>query len=109
MERQSVGAMAGGIVGITGGGILLIAGAFAAIPSCSDNFNGTTSTFMCDGHEATVIGLVVAGLVSIAVGIPLLVYGAKKVPVGAPETSQLQKRLPVWAGTPAPRGWEWRF
>jgi hypothetical protein len=109
MERQSVGAMAGGIVGVTAGGVLIIAGAIAAIPTCTDSFNN--NGFLnetCDNHEATVIGLVVGGLVAIGVGVPLLVWGSKKVPVGTGEAA-LQKRLPAWAGTPAPRGWEWRF
>jgi hypothetical protein len=109
MERRSVGAMAGGIVGVTAGGVLILAGAIAAIPTCNFVDNGTTINSVCDDHTATVIGLVVAGLVSIGVGIPLIVYGAKKVPVGTGEASLVQKRLPAWAGTPAPRGWEWRF
>jgi hypothetical protein len=105
-ERQSVGAMVGGIIGVTGGGILLLAGAFAAIPSCS--FDDSVDNETCNNHTALTIGLVVAGVVAIAAGVPLIVYGAKKVPLGT-ATALPPSPLPAWAGAPGGPGWRWTF
>ena len=74
--------------------------------SCSFDAGGNA---VCgSGNPAAEIGLGVAGGVLIAVGIPLLIYGARKVPVGAP-TASLPSPLPKWAGAPAGRGWRWEF
>jgi hypothetical protein len=110
-ERQSTGAMAGGIVLISAGGVLLLAGAIAAIPSCQDTFNQNEDfTTTCDNHTATVVGLVVSGVVAIAAGIPLTIWGARKVPVGTAAAGALPSSpLPAWAGAPTRKGWGWQF
>jgi hypothetical protein len=100
MGRQSRGALAGGIVAVSVGGVLTLAGGIAAmIPA------GCTSDGTCSNHLGPALGLAVGGLVGLAVGIPLIVYGAKKVPAGA----ALSSPLPAWAGAPGGRGWVWRF
>jgi hypothetical protein len=105
-ERQSVGALAGGAVAIGAGGIMVIAALIAAIPTCSFNGNSNADFETCDNHTATVVGLTVAGLVAIAVGIPLVVYGNKRIPIGAAAATS---GLPAWAGKPGGTGWGWSF
>ena len=107
MERRSVGAMAGGIVGISAGGIFLFSALFlATIGDTNCAFEGSS----CDAHTPAVIGLTVAGIAGIAIGVPLLIYGVKKVPLGtASSGSTREAPLPAWAGAPAGQGWRWRF
>ena len=50
-----------------------------------------------------------AGIAAIAVGIPLIIYGAKKVPVGAAPIAGALPGMPAWAGAPGGTGWRWRF
>jgi hypothetical protein len=103
MERRSVGAMAGGIAGISAGGILLFSTVFVLLsPSCTVGSNGFTQ---CSTNVGALIGVTVAGFASLALGIPLLVYGAKKVPAGTSTSdSTLQGALPQWAGAPVGAG-----
>jgi hypothetical protein len=55
----------------------------------------------------------VAGVVLIAVGIPLTVYGARRVPVATAllpgKSDALASPLPGWAGAPGGAGWKWSF
>jgi hypothetical protein len=46
------------------------------------------------------------GLVGIAVGVPLLVYGAKKVPVNPAAAATATSK---WVGSPGGAGWAWTF
>jgi hypothetical protein len=107
MERRSVGAMVGGIVGISAAGILIFSTFFVALnSSCVIDSNGE----QCFPDTGALVGLSVASLAALAVGIPLLVYGAKKVPVGASTSENaLEGTLPQWAGAPGGTGWRWRF
>ncbi len=117
MERRSTGAMVGGIIGVSLGAVLLFAALFEATlaDTCSvvasDNFGGSSPS--CGGNGGAAIGLTVAGIVGIAVGIPLIVYGAKKVPVGTAlglsNGVAMQSPLPAWAGAPGGTGWKWKF
>jgi hypothetical protein len=115
MERRSTGAMVGGIVSISLGGVLLAAALITATfaDSCAvQEDNGFTTT--CSSNTGTTVGLTVAGIVGIAVGIPLLIYGVRRVPVGAAlapggASLALQSPLPAWAGAPGGTGWRWRF
>jgi hypothetical protein len=50
--------------------------------------------------------VLIGGAVALAVGIPLLIYGAKKVPV-RPEATALA--APAWVGAPGGAGWSWQF
>jgi hypothetical protein len=56
-------------------------------------------------HTGAVAGLGVAGGLSILAGIPLVVYGSRKVPRGEGATSSLSR----WAGAPSARGWRWEL
>ena len=87
--------MVGGVVLTSLGGLsLIIAGATANV-SIECNY--------CIDVEP-ILGFFVGGLVGIAVGVPMLVYGAKRVPAGS-----TAKALPTWVGSPVARGWAWRF
>jgi hypothetical protein len=101
-ERQSVAAMAVGIVGMAAGGVLLVAGTFALTSACD---NGD-----CGSSNGLVAGLMVSGVVALVAGIPLTVYGSKKVPLGtATGRAMPPSPLPAWAGAPVGRGWGWQF
>jgi hypothetical protein len=108
-ERRSTGAMVGGIVGVSLGAVLLLSAAIEATVGDSCLYSGDS----CGNNTGTVIGLTVAGLIGIGVGIPLIVYGAKRVPVGtalAPgKAFALASPLPQWAGAPGGTGWKWQF
>jgi hypothetical protein len=89
--------MIAGIVVASAGGALLIGALFTAAVDvgacngCRDRAGG-----------AVAIGLSIGGAVALAVGIPLAIYGSKKVPVGgAPAVA--------WLGAPSRDGWAWRF
>jgi hypothetical protein len=105
-ERQSVGAMVAGIVLTSIGGVLLIGAATGAsleatcdvgFQSCTDNFTGVA------------VGLVIGGVVGLAAGIPLLIYGARRVPISATSGPPQARALPAWVGAPGGTGWAWRF
>jgi len=49
--------------------------------------------------------MVIGGVVGLAVGVPLIIYGAKRVSA----ESALVPSLPRWAGAPGATGWGWRF
>jgi hypothetical protein len=106
-ERRSVGMMVGGSVLIGVGGLVSIIGSFVALGNTSTSF--TCSGDFCSSDSGSGggagVAMIVGGLVGVAVGIPLLVYGAKKVPVkaeGAPAAAK-------WIGAPGARGWQWQF
>jgi hypothetical protein len=101
MERRSIGMMVGGGV-LTGvGGISLLISSFTASTQVGDCFDN------CKDRGPMIIGFLVGGLAGLAVGIPLLVYGAKRVPVkAAPDAA---RGLPAWAGAPGGAGWTWRL
>lgn len=111
-ERRSSGMMAGGIVMISVGGLGLIIGSALALSSgssCSFDFSGSCSRDT--GAQTAGYGMMIGGIISVAVGIPLLVYGAKKVPVrpeGAPAPAAALA-TPAWIGAPAGQGWQWKF
>ncbi len=98
MEQQSPAAIAGGIVAVSIGSAFMLAGAVVGLgeSSCS---GGT-----CDSNTPLVAGLLVGSVVALGAGIPLLIYGTKKVPMTTATST-----LPAWAGAPAGRGWQWRF
>jgi hypothetical protein len=108
MERRSVGGMVAGIIGVSAGGVLLVSSAFAALiadaTQCFDSGVGS-----CHQDQGPAIALGVSGGVAIAVGIPLIIWGARKVPVGTVAAGELPSPLPAWAGAPGGPGWRWRF
>jgi hypothetical protein len=95
--------MATGIVGVSLGGILLLAGAIVASTGTCDQFGD------CSTNWPAAAGLTVGGIIGIGVGIPLLIYGSKRVPAGAPAAEAVEQVLPAWAGAPHGNGWRWRF
>jgi hypothetical protein len=109
VERRSTGAMVGGIIGVSLGAVLLIAALFEATLADTCNVYDSTGDVACGGNSTAAIGLTVGGLVGIGVGIPLIIYGAKKVPVGTALTNGVPSPLPAWAGTPGGTGWKWQF
>jgi hypothetical protein len=87
MERFSTPMMVSGIV-LTGLGVVgLFAGAFMLSESESNlecGYYGGTYVDSCADNEdqaATGTGLMIAGAVAAVVGIPLIVVGARKVPI----------------------------
>ena len=104
-ERRSPGMMAGGIVLISVGGLGLIIGSaltLSAGSSCTFDFTGNCTR---DTSAQTAgYGMMIGGLIAAGVGIPLLVYGVKKVPVQGEVPPQA-----AWIGAPAGQGWQWKF
>jgi hypothetical protein len=110
MERRSVGAMAAGIVGVSAGGILLFSSLFAALITDANCAATADVAGSCsNSNQGVAIALGVSGGVAIAIGIPLIVWGARKVPVGTVAAGNLPSPLPAWAGAPGGPGWRWRF
>lgn len=108
-ERRSTGMMVGGIALISVGGLVTLVGSFAVIGA------GTSKTVTCDvnscfstetGGGALGAGLIIGGLVGIAAGIPMLVYGAKKVPIDPAAAAPAAAK---WVGAPGGAGWQWKF
>jgi hypothetical protein len=98
--------------------VLMSAGALAAAVGAVGLTNTSTNTAGnddCSNHggcstlsEGAGVGLVAGGLVGVAVGVPLTLIGAKKVPVDK-TTALAGTGLPAWVGEPAARGWRWQF
>ncbi|MEP7119508.1 MAG: hypothetical protein ABJE95_01305 [Byssovorax sp.] len=106
-ERRSVGMMVGGSVLIGVGGLVALIGSFATISASNSNFvcNGDVCT-SSRGGGAVGVGMLVGGLVGVAIGIPLLVYGAKKVPVNPAAAAPTAAKF---IGAPGGAGWQWKF
>ena len=108
MERRSTAAMVSGIVLTSAGGLSILYVGFAAMGGCSEPEPSTTGPSAgggnCERHDNIVRGTLIGGAVALAVGIPLLIYGAKRVPAESPQGSL---PLPKWAGAPSAAGWGW--
>jgi hypothetical protein len=92
-EPRSSTMMIGGIVmAATGGALLHFAALYPVLheDSCSGG--------ACSNERSISGGMALAGVVAIAVGVPLLVVGARQVPVRA-----------ALLGAPGGAGWVWRF
>jgi hypothetical protein len=110
MERRSTAAMVSGIVLTGAGGLSLFYVGFAAMGGCSEPEPSTTGPSTdggnCERHDNIVRGTLIGGAIAVAIGIPLLIYGAKRVPA-ASQGSTLP--LPKWAGAPSASGWGWNL
>jgi hypothetical protein len=95
--------MAAGIVGVSVGSMLIVSALAVGVVSDS---GCTPDGFCSNSNGGVVLGLGVTGVVLVAIGVPLLVYGARKVPV---RSAAAPPALPVWAGAPSARGWRWQF
>ena len=91
-ERYSTGMMVSGIVLAGAGAFALLIG--GAIFSAADRGQVVCDEFGCrnesnDDQKTTGIALMIAGGAGIAIGVPLLIVGARKVPVeSAPAQSE---------------------
>jgi hypothetical protein len=96
MERRSTPAMVSGIVLTSAAGLSIFYLGFAAMGDCGAN---------CERNANVTRGTLIGGAVALAVGIPLLIYGAKRVPADSSRGSSMP--LPKWAGAPSATGWGW--
>jgi hypothetical protein len=97
--------MVGGIVALSAGGLALVIGSSLAVSTttCFDSFAGDCST---NSNQTMGYGFLIGGAIAVAVGIPLLIVGAKKVPAQPDATSVA---APAWVGAPGGAGWRWKF
>jgi hypothetical protein len=93
-ERRSTAMMVTGIVLTSVGGLVTLVGSLAVV---GDSFGG--------GSNGASTGFLIGGLVGLGVGIPLLVYGSKKVAVDPAAAAAAAK----WIGAPGGAGWQWKF
>lgn len=110
MERRSTGMMVGGVVLLSVGGLGLVIGSSLALSSsasttCDFRFGGCSSS--SGGSQTAGYGVLIGGAIAVAVGIPLLIYGAKKVPARAEDPTAPSPS--AWIGAPGGAGWSWHF
>jgi hypothetical protein len=111
MKRYSVPLLVTGIVLSSAGVVMILAG--SAVYSNPDTYRCTCVTTPCDcgGEPDNTAGtvLLVAGAIAAAGGIPLIVIGARKVPV-EPETKvETTALLPELGIGPASASLRWSF
>ncbi len=103
-ERRSTGMMVGGIVLLSVGGLGLVIGSSLALSSTTTcDFGGCSSS---GGSQTAGYGVLIGGAIAVAVGIPLLIYGVKKVPARPDATAPAAA---AWVGAPGGAGWSWQF
>ncbi len=73
------------------------------------NFNGSGYACSGPGIDEGLIALTAVSLAGALAGIPLIVYGAGRVPIGPSNEAGAAAPLPRWAGAPGARGWGWSF
>lgn len=111
-ERRSSGMMGGGIALVSAGGLAMAIGAVVALDAsshCDFSFSFDTVCHTDTAAQTAGYGVLIGGIVAVAVGIPLLVYGAKKVPVKADAAPAAALAIPKWVGAPGGAGWQWKF
>jgi hypothetical protein len=85
MERHSTGMMAGGIVMLSLAPVALVVSGFARLAKVVCDADRDVG---CDeDYDPTIYGALLTGVALVGVGIPLVVIGAKKEPVEAPEAT----------------------
>jgi hypothetical protein len=108
MERRSTGALVAGSILLPVGLTMALAdSAFFQHGPQTCAFDGSAFECSTSGGGAGVVAILVAGLVAAVVGVPLIIYGAKRVP--AADGVGVTGALPRWAGAPAGNGWRWTF
>ena len=92
MERHSTGMMAGGIVMVSFVPIALLFALVANVEqtSCEGGYYTSTPGINCGRFDTTIYGGLLTGAALLGVGIPLIVIGGKKEPVGT-------ARITPWA------------
>jgi hypothetical protein len=90
-ETRSSGMVAAGVVLISLGATALPIGTSLATDTSQDCNSDPTGNFTCvpSGARLGGLGVLAAGAGALAVGIPLLVLGAQKVPIEIPRRSAL--------------------
>ncbi|APR83697.1 Hypothetical protein A7982_09046 [Minicystis rosea] len=82
--RRSTAAMTAGaaLVGLGGAAFLtgVVVSISAGIGAWARAYDSNCTSFGCRSSERAGLGLLISGLIAAGVGIPLLVYGAKRVP-----------------------------
>jgi len=73
LQRRSQSALSGGAAAVSIGGILLLSSALAGGLQAACDAH-------CD-HTTTIVGMASAGGALLAIGIPLILWGEKRVPV----------------------------
>jgi hypothetical protein len=108
-ERRSVGAMAGGIVLTVAGGVMLLSSLIVAVlpTHCTTTIDGFGEN--CSADTGAAVGLLIGGLIGLGAGIPLTIWGARRVPVGTVAGAPTKGLPPAWAGAPGGPGWRWQF
>jgi hypothetical protein len=106
LERRSTGMMVGGIVLLSAGGLAMVIGSSLALNNGCTAFDGFGCSSNGDSQTAGY-GVLIGGAVALAVGIPLLIYGSKKVPVRAEAPTAPSPS--AWIGAPGGAGWRWQF
>jgi hypothetical protein len=82
MRRNSSGMMAGGIVMVSLAPVAFVVSSIAAIGKALCNVDHDDPFDSCDdSYNPTIYGSLIVGFGLVGGGIPLIVIGAKKVPV----------------------------
>jgi hypothetical protein len=98
MRRHSTGMMTGGIVMVSLAPVAFLVSGIAALGKGLCNV-GTEDRFdSCDDYDPTIYGSLIVGFGLLGGGIPLIVIGAKKEPVG---NSTPAATLSPWASPSA--------
>ena len=104
--------MASGIVLLSLGSVFVVTSTIAfTMPSCRTALDSGINNNLCTGSDAVPVGLLISGLIGVAAGIPLLVYGAQRTPLAGGTTTgrALPPAVPAWVGVPRGNGWAWTF
>ena len=112
MKRRSVGMMVGGIVLVSAGAVVSTLGSLMFFSEqsvdCACPSGGYCSCGDTGGDDGGAAALLIGGLLAIGGGIPLIVIGARKVPVidpaAPPEPAPPQATLLVGPGSFTVRG-----
>ncbi|HEV3191451.1 MAG TPA: hypothetical protein VGY54_13175 [Polyangiaceae bacterium] len=95
-ERRSTAAMVAGIVLVSASGLVMTYVGATAMADCGSD---------CESRASMTRGMVIGSVAAVVVGVPLIIFGAQRVPL----ESAVAPSLPRWAGGPGATGWGWRF
>jgi hypothetical protein len=87
MQRHSSGMMAGGIVMVSLAPVALLVSGIAGLGKSVCSIDNPDRYDSCDEYNPALYGGLLSALVLVGVGIPMIVIGAKKEPVDAPNVA----------------------
>ena len=87
MRRHSTGMMAGGIVMVSLAPVALLVSGIAGVGKSICSIDNPDRYDNCDEYNPALYGGLLSALVLVGVGIPMIVIGAKKEPVDAPNVA----------------------